>query len=129
MTAAVPIVINDGAATPVATTFNPEDITSGVSNFVDRLSGVAIGFRRLVVGTKFAKGSSKVNRTSYSVDYPVTQVVDGVTVVAYTLRAKLEMIHPDQATTAERNNLYAFVQNGLSNTLIRGALRDLDPIY
>lgn len=129
MSQASALVINDGAATPVATTFNPESITPALSSFADRASGVAMAFRRIKVSNSFANGKSKVNRAKMSVEIPITAVVDGVNTIAYTLRANLDIILPDGATDAQRKDLYAFVKNGLANTLIQGALRDLDPLY
>lgn len=123
------IVLNDGQATPVAVTFSPESVTPALSSFADRTAGVASGFRRLKVSNAFAAGKSVVNRSKYSVEYPVTTTVNGVTTVAYVLRANLELILPDGSTDAERKNLYAFMANGLANALVRGALRDLDPLY
>jgi hypothetical protein len=129
MPAAAAVTINDGQATPVAVTFSPEVITSDVASFADRTPGVAVAYRRITVSNKFARGASKVNRAKYTVDYPVTTTVNGITTVAYTLRATVDLILPDQATTAERNNLFAFVSNGINNTAIRSSLRDLDPQY
>lgn len=129
MANAAVITINDGKATPAAVSFNPENIANQVSSFVDRTPGVAIGFRRLTVGFKPAKGTSKVNRATYAVEMPVTSTVNGITTTAYTLRANVDVILPDQSTLAERNDLYAFLQNGLANALVRGAVRDLDPIW
>lgn len=123
------IVIKDGKATPADVTFQPESVGNAVSTFVDRTPGVAIGFRRLSVGYKPAKGSSKVNRGTYNIEMPVTATVNGITSVAYILRANVDVILPDQSTVAERADLYAFLQNGLSNALVRGAVRDLDPIW
>lgn len=129
MAQAAAITINDGQGTPVAVTFSPESISPQASIFTDRTSGVAVGFRRLAVSSKFASVKGGVNRGKFTVEYPVTAVVNGVTTVAYTLRASVDVIIPDGASTTERNNLYAFLQNGLANTLVRGGLRDLDPIY
>jgi hypothetical protein len=129
MAQAAPIVINDGKATPVATTFGPEEVAVGQASFVDRTPGVSLGFRRLTVQFKPARGASKVNRGKYFVEMPVTQTVNGITSAAYTLRATVDVILPDQSTVAERNDLFAFLQNGLSNALVRGAVRDLDPIF
>lgn len=129
MANAAPITINDGQAAPVAVVFNPEAVSPALSTFTDRSSGIALGFRRISVSNKFAQGKSAVNRAKFAVEYPVTQTVAGVTTIAYTLRANLDVILPEGATDVERKNLVAFVTNGLSNTLIRGALRDLDPIY
>lgn len=123
------ITIKDGKATPADVSFAPENVANQLSTFVDRTPGVAIGFRRLSVGYKPAKGSSKVNRATFAVELPVTSTVNGITSTAYTLRANVDVILPDQSTLAERNDLYAFLQNGLANALVRGAVRDLDPIW
>lgn len=129
MAAIAPITINDGQATPVAVTFNPENQTPSSFSFVDRASGVAIGFRRLSISNKFASGGALVNRAKYAIEYPITSTVNGVTTSAYVLRANVDVILPVASTDAERKNLFAFLVNGLQNTLVRGAVRDLDPLY
>lgn len=129
MAAIAPITINDGQATPVAVTFSPENQTPGAFTFVDRTAGVAVGFRRLSISNKFAVGGALVNRAKYAVEYPVTAVVNGITTQAYVLRANIDVILPVASSDAERKNLFAFVVNGLQNTLVRGAVRDLDPLY
>lgn len=130
MAIVAPIVVNNGAATPVATTFSPEapDINNAYS-FVDRSGGISSGFKRMTVSTKPARGAAKVNRATLSIDVPTMQMVNGVNTLAYISRAKLELLLPVDSTDAERKDLYAFLVNSLSNTLLRGALRDLDPVY
>jgi len=123
------VIINDGQATPVAKTFTPESVTPQVSTFADRTSGIALGFQRIAVSTSFAKSAGSVNRTKYTVSVPVTQTVNGVTSVAYTLRANVEFIFPDGSTDAQRKDVYAYVVNGLQHTNVRASLRDLDPQY
>lgn len=129
MAQAAALVVNDGQATPVAVTFSPESVTPGLSSFADRASGISIGFRRVKVSNAFASGKSVVNRSKLSVEMPITTTVSGVTTVGFTLRANLEFILPDGCTDAQRKDLFAFVKNGLSNALLIGALRDLDPLY
>lgn len=129
MAQAAAITLADGQATPVNVTFNPESVTPDSSVFVDRSSGVAAFFRRLTCKYSPATSNRKTVRTSYDVAVPVTATVDGVTQVVRTLRAKVEIILPDGTTDAERKDLYAFTYNGLNNSLIRGNLRDHDPLY
>lgn len=129
MAQAAAIVINDGQATPVATTFSPESVAPSLSTFADRSTGIALGYRRLRISNTFASGKSVVNRAKFSVELPVTQTVSGVVSVAYTLRANLDIALPDGATDAQRKDLFAFLKNGIANSLIQGALRDLDPVY
>lgn len=129
MSQAAAITLNDGQATPVAVTFNPESVTPALSTFADRTSGIALGFRRLRFRNTFAKGNSSVNRAVFEVEYPVVATVNGVATLSYTLRGKVECILPDGTTDAERKNLFAFLKNGLANAAITGQLRDLDPMY
>lgn len=129
MSQAANIVLADGQATPVNVTFTPESVTPAISVFADRSASSAVGFRRLKVSNRFASGKSTVNRAAFSVEYPVTTTVNGITTQAYVLRANIDLILPDQATDTERKNLYAFLKNGLASSLIQGALRDLDPLY
>lgn len=130
MAIVAPITVNNGAATPAAITFNPEtQDAAGTYSFVDRTSGVAVGFRRIAVNSRFAKGSARVNRSKLSLEMPITQQVDGVTKQAYVIRGALDLIFPVECTDQERKDAYAFISNALQNALVRGALRDLDPIY
>lgn len=129
MAQAAAVVINDGQATPVATTFNPAEVTPANSIFEDRSAGMSLGFRTMRVTYSRPTNTRPTTRASLEVVTPVTQLVGGVTSVAFTGRAKLEFILPNGMTDAQRKDLYAFVVNALSNTLVRGALRDLDPLY
>lgn len=130
MAQATTLTINDGQATPVAVAFTPEAVSPALSTFTDRSSGTAVGFRRITVSSKFASGKSVVNRSRLAIEYPIVTTINGVSTLAYTLRASVDIVIPDASTVAERNNLYAFVANSLANTaLIRPAMRDLDPIY
>lgn len=128
MPVATSLSINNAAG--AAVTFTPESVSPALTMFTDRAAGVALGFRRVAVSSKFATGKSVVNRSKLTVEVPVTAVVNGVTTVAYTLRANVECVLPAAASATDRNDLYAFLTNALANTaLVRPALRDLEPIY
>lgn len=127
MAQAAAVVINNGSA--VAKTFNPERVTPELTVLSERTTGISLAYPRLKMTFSPATANRATNRSSFSVEIPITQVVDGVTSVAFTLRGKLELILPDGCTDAQRLDLYAFLTNGMANTLIRGNLRDLDPLY
>jgi hypothetical protein len=130
MAQAAAVVINDGQVAPVATTFTPEQVTPQLSTFVDRSSGVAARFRRLSVRFEASTASTKRIRSGLSVSIPVWGVLpSGASGVLYTLRAKCDMDLPENSTDAERKDLHAFIVNGLANTLVKGAVRDIDPLY
>lgn len=123
------LTIADGQATPVNCTFAVEMATPALSSFADRSAGSAAGFRRIKVSNRFATTKNPVNRSKFTIEYPVLQTVNGVSTVAYTLRFTGEFITPDSATDTDRKNIYAFAKNSFSHASIQAALRDLDPFY
>jgi len=129
MAQAANIVLANGQATPANVTFSVEDVKSGIASFADRSSGVASRFARLTV--RYAGPSAgKAGKTVYSVSMPIYGVLpSGANGILYTLRGNVELQLPDGCTDAERKDLYAFVRNGLANTLVQGNMRDYDPLY
>jgi hypothetical protein len=129
MAQATSIVLADGQATPANVTFAPEKVTPDVSTFVDRATGIASRFRRLTTRFKPSQNGGQ-NQAAFEVSIPSWGTLpSGATGVVYTLRASVQLKLPDGCTDAERKDLYAFVKNGLANTLIQGNCRDLDPLY
>lgn len=128
MATAANIVINDGATTPAAVTFTPVGSDGKNIMFYDRSSGILAAFRKLRLGYSAANKQRPTTRTDFSVELPVTAIVGGATQVLRTLRADVSVVLPDGCTDAERKDLYAFLYNGLNNALVRGTLRDHDPI-
>lgn len=123
------ISINNGAATPVATTFSPERVSSDLTSFTERSAASSAGFLRLSVGYSAASAKRPTNRVDISFDYPVLQTVSGVTTVAYIGRFKGYFVIPDTMSAAERANLAAFVANAMDVASIRAVVKDLDPLY
>lgn len=122
--------LNDGQAVPVSHTFSPAgNLTPGGAVFEERTAGVAIGYIKVKQTLAQPQGKSKVYRAKVAVELPVLQTVDGVQQVAYTLRANVEYLIPDQSTDAQRKDLHGYVLSCLTHSLTRAALRDLDPLY
>lgn len=125
------ITINDGQATPVAVTFQPEAREDNqVYSFVDRTPGTPVGYRRLKLGSRPATKGKTVQRQTYTIELPVTKVVDGVTVLSHTLRMNIEEIIPDIATDAQVKDLYAFAYNGLAHaTVIKPVMQTREAVW
>jgi hypothetical protein len=121
--------INNGAATPVAVTFAPERIAPELSTFVDRSGGVSALYPRLSVKFSPAANNRPTNRVDIDLDLPVGSTVNGVSTVASTGRVRCYAVIPDTWDAASRANLAALFANALDNALIRGVLKDLDPLY
>jgi len=124
-----PLSINNGAATPVAKSFAPEQVSPQLSTFTERSAASSNGYIRLGVSLSPASGKRATNRVNIDLDLPVLSTVNGVSTVAYVGRFKGYFVIPDQMTSAERVDLAAFVANALDNTQIRGVIKDLDPMY
>lgn len=124
-----PITINNGAATPVAKTFSPERVAPDLSTFTERSTGVSAGFVRLGVGFSPATARRSTNRIDISLDLPVLATVNGVSTVAHVARFKGYFVIPDVCTADQRADLHAFVANGLQHALLKGVVKDLDPMY
>lgn len=126
MATAVNIVLADGATTPANVTFGVAKATPEQSIFEDRSSGVQAFFRRLWVKTRRPTKADTNNRAQFVVELPVVVQENGVDVLKRTLTADVRLTLPDGSTDQDRKHLYAFLFNGLNNTLVRGALRDFD---
>lgn len=129
MAQAAAINVNDGQATPVAVSFTPESVTPALTRFVDRATGIAAKFRRINVRFNMPT-SKKAGVQEVATSIPVWGTLpSGAQGVVYTLRARTIYELPDGCTDAERKDLFAIHNNAQNNTLIRGSVRDLDPMY
>lgn len=124
-----PLSILDGQATPVAKSFAPERVSPDSSIFTERTSGISAGFKRITVRFSPANSKRATNRVDVDVDLPVLSTVNGVSTVAYVGRFKGYFVIPDTMTAGERADLAAFAANSFDNALIRGVIKDLDPMY
>lgn len=130
MPSAQNIVLNDGQATPVAHTFVPLSVGTDQATLVCRDTGnTAAGAYRLQLGLDPARTSRPTNRVRYNFHMPIEQSVDGVDVVTHTARFFGELVVPEAMTLADRKNLAAFVQNALANSIVKGYVEDLEPMW
>lgn len=121
--------INNGAATPVAKSFAPEQVSPQLATFTERTAASSSGFMRLGVSLSPANGKRSTNRVNIDFDLPVLSTVNGISTVAYVGRFKGYFVIPDAMTANERADLAAFVANALDNAQIRAVIKDLDPLY
>lgn len=121
--------INNGAATPVAKSFAPEQVGPSLSTFTERSATSSVGFLRFGIGLSPASSKRATNRVDISFEMPVMQTVNGVNSVAYKALFKGYFVLPDQMTAAERADIAAFVANAFDNTQVRAVIKDLDPMY
>lgn len=145
MPARANITINDGAATPVAHTFNPT-FDKDMDIFEDRAGGIAIGFPLVTVRFKrpapaqngsASSANGRVYRVQMNMAFPVLEVTSASTgtgiqpapTVAYVLRCNSEWVLPERSTTQNRKDLRALFYNLLANTDVRKVLEDLEAFW
>lgn len=148
MPAFAAFTINDGKATPVAHTFSPVRIDAkGVAIFYDRSSGIAIGFPRITISLRepadavqagMASDAKKRNYKSViTTDVPLLESTSAATgtgiapapTVAYIHSHRQEFSLPERGTLADRNDLLAYVGNGLANATVKSVIQNLESFY
>lgn len=121
------VIINDGAATPVAHTFTPNGVLSNGQNqtlhsvngeWLDRSPGFAVGYNRLDEQFKEANGNG-VRKVRFVLTLPVLETVSGGTdagfapkpTVGYTNTVVIEFWASDRSSAQDLLHLYAYGKN------------------
>lgn len=129
MAQATAIVVNDGATTPVAVTFSPEQVMPSESVFVDRRKTARALQPTLTARFSRASAKRKTYRPSFQLDYPIEGLVDGVAAPVDVARADLGFVIPENMPLQDRKHLFAFIVNGAQVALFKSTVVDLDPPY
>lgn len=143
MPAASNVVINDGATTPVAHTFQPigKD-PKGVLLYEQSLPATSTPLEAKKLGYRQQRGTGagmKVNgigKVVYTVVLPRAEVLSNnsngflpAPTLAYELKARIELDLPERSTAQERKDLRVLAINLLSSTAGIGPVDTLAPIY
>lgn len=138
MTAIAALTINDGAAPPVAHTFNPVNIdNAGVARWADRIGGIAVGFpvvslsmRQPTAGSRAWKLVGKVVVPTLEVTSPSTGTgIQPAPTKAYDVLASFEMVLPERSTLQQRKDGLAFFRNFLANAVITTSVENFESVY
>lgn len=138
MSAFAPIIIADGASTPVFHTFSPVNIdAAGVAKLADRSGGISVGFPVITLSVRNPSSTSKNYRVTAKVVVPTLEVTSPSTgsgiqpapTKAYDLLATMEFVLPERSTLLERQHLYAYVVNFLANANVSNAVQTFEAIY
>lgn len=136
--------INDGSATPVATSFTPTDVKDGLASWHARAGGIVIGYPRITTQLKLPSAATggqsstaRNARVSFKVVYPVLEQTSASTATgiqpaptkAYDMTFNGEFILPERSTLQDRKHIIAFVKNYLANAVMTAVIQDLESIY
>lgn len=133
MPALASVTVNDGATTPVAKTFTPTDVKSGLAAWHDRSGGVVVGYPEItsqtILPVTSGNGTSQICRVKMTIKFPVVEVVNGVSARAYDLQFKGEFLLPARSTLQDRKHILAFAKNYLAHAQVASLVQDLESIY
>jgi hypothetical protein len=128
------ITVPDAATTPVNHTFGPNKIDGDTARWNEKSASHASGYWTLALSLRDPAGSngSRVYRSQLSLNVPVlvTEVINGVSVpkVAYTMRANVELILPQDSTLQNRKDLRKILEGLIGNALVKSVVEDLDHV-
>ncbi len=129
MPAIAALVINDGASTPVAHTFNPVTTNGSLAKWADRSPSIAAGFRTITEEVLEPSG----NRTAYKITlgfyFPVVASVNGVDTVVRFGSAQVSFNMAPDSTQQERDDNLTYVINTISHASVRSSVELLEPFY
>lgn len=133
------ISINDGQATPVSHTFNPNSGDgnvpgSSIISFEDRSGGVMVGFPVLQITVRKPTRQLRNTKVSLMIKRPVLEVVSNSTVSgiapaptpAYDVVFKGDFTLPERSDLASRKDILAYARNALAHAVMTSAIQDLD---
>ncbi len=138
------VTINDGAATPVARTFNPgprDD--NGFQSWYEKTASAAIGFWKLMQRLKFPVAGAKVSdasrvyRHEIQINTPVLEVsspstgtgIQPAPTIAYGPSVRVEFVLPERSTSQDRKHLRLLLANYLAHANTVAAVDNLEPVY
>lgn len=127
------ILLADGMATPKTHTFKTKTSSGRVATWEDRVSGIPVGYNKLVVETK---DNETVRRVKLSLALPTLEAVSGsnssgftpAATVAYVHRVNVEFMLPQRGIAQNRKDVLAYCKNVLANEILAAIITDGDEI-
>lgn len=131
------VVINDGAATPVARTFAPKTLIGSDAKYVDRSSGITLGYPEITVMSSMPSKTSKLAKTRLKIVLPVMEVVNAATyngitpapTKAYDMTFDCTFFAHERSTLQDRKHILAFARNFLADALVTALVQNQETIY
>lgn len=126
------LVLTDRAATPVAHTFVPRDITGNVGRVVES-GAVPIGDSNFTIEPSRTAAGRYVAKLRLSVPVVQTQTINGVSTptVVRANRCEVRFDFSDQSTEDERKNIVGMIQSALEpgKVLVNDTVVKLQGVY
>lgn len=124
------IVINDGAATPVAHTFAPVTTDGQLGQLAER-SGLPIAYPKLAVSVRPPVNGGETYKIRLTLQVPQTSTVvaTGKVVKDFTNTASLDLVFHERSTAQQRKDIRVLLANALANATVVTVVENLEPLY
>jgi hypothetical protein len=132
MAAASSFSVDDGQSTPVSHLFAPARKDGLLVVFEERTTANnPLGFYSFATSQTSPKSSSAVIRTKLTLEVPLSVLDSSTGLYSYpsSNRWVVEGMIAKNATLAQRKDLYAYLKNIVSLTMVKSLFEDLDAIY
>lgn len=129
MPAIAALTINDGAATPVAHTYNPVTTDGANAKWADRSPSIPAGFRTVSHFYEEPKGQRVVHRITIGFFQPVVATVNSVDTVVRFSSGSIQLNLAPDSTLQERKDLLATMANALGLAGFKTSVENLEPYY
>lgn len=127
---ATTLTIADGAATPVNVTYTPfYDASTGIWYFKDKRNGSSALQPNFSVLFSNASSGRPTEKTTIRVAYPMKEVVNGVDKLLAVGRVDKVFTIPTVFDATSRAHIQALSANLEDQALIKGIIKDSDPIF
>lgn len=131
------LTINDGQATPVAHTFAPGTLVGTEAKYIDRSTGITVGFPVITANVSLPSKQSKMTKVRLKVVAPVLEVVNsstysGITPAptrAYDMTFDGTFFLPERSSLAQRKDILAYAKNLLANALVTSLVETQETVY
>lgn len=131
------LTINDGQATPVAHTFAPGTLVGTEAKYIDRSTGITVGFPMITANVSLPSKQSKMTKVRLKVVAPVLEVVNsstysGITPAptrAYDMTFDGTFFLPERSSLAQRKDILAYAKNLLANALVTSLVETQETVY
>jgi hypothetical protein len=138
MAAQATLALPDGQASPVTKNFtaNGSAVQPGgqqMATWMDKSSGIAIGFPTITLSLRMSSSSTKVTK---KIALPSLEVISGSDggytpspKVAYTVLASEDFVLPSRSVLQNRKDILAFSKNMNADTVMQNAVWNLEPVW
>ena len=131
MPQATDLVINNGAATPVAKTFslyNPAAGDNAIAMWKLKEGTISKVFPTITVAARATGNQSRKLQIKMKIPSSYLDAVTGLTAVGSAFEFDASISVPDDYPESLKNDAVAFVANLMNHTLIKQAGRDATPL-